>query len=303
MLTILLSRVHLRSLVPIWNGATTAWLAAAVGVTVGGIVLSALRWQRVLAALERPSPLRPLVSHYLAGLFVGNFLPSTIGGDVLRISRLSATNGDAPDTFASVALERLTGWIVLPVLTLAGLLENPTLLHLKGAATHVALILSIGTLTMLAGVLVVGAHPAVGRRFSHNEGWLRFVRAVHLGLDRFRRHPAAALEVLATGFAYQLAVVLAAFLAVRALDLDLGWTVMLAFMPAVAIVQVLPITIGGLGVREGAFVLFLNKSGLGVTTSQAITLGLMIYGVNLVASLAGAPAFAVGGRSPARMPA
>jgi hypothetical protein len=121
---------------------------------------------------------------------------------------------------------------------------------------------------------------------------------VHLGLIRFRRRPGLALEVLVAGFVYQLAVVLAAFLLSEALRLDVGWTAMMAFMPAVAIVQVLPITIGGLGVREGAFVLFLSRSGLGVSASQAVALGLLIYAVNLVASLAGAPAFAVGGRRP-----
>ena len=51
----------------------------------------------------------------------------------------------------------------------------------------------------------------------------------------------------AVAFAYQLAVALAAYLAAGALDLDVGWTAILAFMPAVAIVQVLPLTVGGLG--------------------------------------------------------
>jgi hypothetical protein len=64
-------------------------------------------------------------------------------------------------------------------------------------------------------------------------------------------------------------------------------------MPAVAIAQVLPISLGGLGVREGAFVLFLGP--LGVATSQAVALGLLVYGLNLAVSLLGAPAFAVGG--------
>jgi hypothetical protein len=53
-------------------------------------------------------------------------------------------------------------------------------------------------------------------------------------------------------------------------------------------------------VREGALVLFLSRSGLGVTTEQAIALGLVLYGVNLLVSLAGAPAFAAGSR-PARV--
>jgi uncharacterized membrane protein YbhN (UPF0104 family) len=64
---------------------------------------------------------------------------------------------------------------------------------------------------------------------------------------------------------------------------------------------VLPLTIGGLGVREGAFVLFLQP--LGVHTSQAIALGLLVYLLHLVASLLGAPAFATGGRRYVSTPA
>ena len=293
MLGVLLTRVHLSSLLPTWNARTATLLGAALAVTLGGIVLSTLRWQQVLRTLGLRAGTRTLLSHYLAGLFVGNFLPSTIGGDVLRVTRLAAANGESPGTFASVVLERLTGWLVLPLITLVGLVVNPGLREL-GVASTVAFFLSIGTLVLLAGVLVAAANPRVGGRLVHHDGWLRFVGAVHLGIDRFRRHPGAAASVLAVGFAYQLAVVLAAYLAARALGVPVGPTAILAFMPAVAIAQVLPISLGGLGMREGAFVLFLHP--LGVVTGQAVALGLLVYGLNLAASLLGAPAFAVGGR-------
>jgi uncharacterized membrane protein YbhN (UPF0104 family) len=296
MLAILVPRVHLRSLIPSWDTGTVEWLVAALAVTFLGIVLSAVRWQRVLAVLDVRAGVSSLAAYQLAGVFVGNFLPSTIGGDVLRVTRLSAASGRGPDSFASVVLERLTGWIVLPVLTLAALALNPGLLHL-GLASQVAVGLSVGTLVLLVVVLVVAASPGIGRRLQGHDGVLGFLRAVHLGLHRFRQSPGLAFEVLVAGFVYQLAVVGAAFLASQALGLEVGWTAMMAFMPAVAILQVLPITIGGLGVREGAFVLFLSNSGLGVTANQAIGLGLLIYAVNLAVSLAGAPAFAVGGRT------
>jgi uncharacterized membrane protein YbhN (UPF0104 family) len=84
-------------------------------------------------------------------------------------------------------------------------------------------------------------------------------------------------------------------LGAHALDLDIGPTALLAFIPAVAIVQVLPFTVGGLGVREGALVLFLQP--LGVSVTHAVALGLLVYALHLVASLLGAPAFAIGNRS------
>ena len=142
--------------------------------------------------------------------------------------------------------------------------------------------------------MAVGISPRLGGRLAGNKGWLRFVGAVHLGMDRFRRHPAAALGVLAVSCAYQLTVVVASWMAAHALGLHVGITVLLAFVPAVAIAQVIPISVGGLGLREGAFVLFLHP--LGVSSSQAIALGLLVYGMNLTVSLLGAPAFAVGPR-------
>jgi uncharacterized membrane protein YbhN (UPF0104 family) len=294
MLAVLLPRIHLGSVLPAWEPEAILWLGAALLTTAGAIVLSALRWQAVLTGLGLPARLRTLLHHYLAGMFVGNFLPSTIGGDVLRARRLALENGASADTFASVVLERLTGWIVLPVLSLGALALNPGLREL-GHSTALAVAIAVGTLVLLSLLLVTVAHPRLGGRLTGEEGWRNFAGAVHLGLDRFRRHPSAAVGVLLTGFAYQSAVVFAAFLAARALDLHhVGLTAVFAFFPAVAIAQVLPITIGGLGLREWSLVLFLDP--LGVAAGQAVALGLLVYGLNLVVSLLGAPSFAVGGR-------
>lgn len=296
MLAVLVPRAA-RLLEPLWKPSTFLWLAGAVAVTLVGVVLATLRWHRVLVALDVPTKVRPLLSNYLAGLFVSNFLPTTIGGDVLRVTRLSALTNERPRSFASVVLERLTGWVVLPVISLVALVINPGLLRPPiDDASRLVILISLTTLGGLGLILFGASSPAVGRRLESKDGWLRFLNAVHLGLARFRRHPGAALEVLIVGFAYQFAVVVAAFFAAKALGLPISWTAVLAFMPAVAIVQVLPFpTIGGLGVREGAFVLFLHP--LGVSTDQAITLGLIVYGINLFASLLGAPAFAVGSRT------
>src|SRR5439155_13843568 len=192
MLGLLLPRMHLPSLLPPGHhGDTVVYLLLGVLTTLAGIVLSAWRWQRVLAVFDAETRLPNLVSHYLAGQFVGNFLPSTIGGDVLRISRLT-NSSDVPGTsvFASVVIERLTGRIVLPLLTLARLLLKPSLLGL-GMASRLALGLSLGTLVLLAGILAAAAHPRVAGRFASNEGWTRFIGAVHLGVDTLRRRPRA----------------------------------------------------------------------------------------------------------------
>lgn len=285
-----LSQLHLPALRP----ETVLWLAAAMATTLVGIVLSAVRWQRVLVALDLPAPTATLLRHHLAGMFVGNFLPTTVGGDVLRATRLSAANGEVPGTVASVVLERLTGWLVLPVLTIFALTVNPGLRRVAPGPTGTAVTVAAGTLVLLGVVLAMAASPQWGRSLAGAEGWRRFTGAVHLGLDRVRRRPGLAFEILTVGFAYQLAVMLAAFMAAKTLGLSVGWTAILAFFPVVAIVQVLPLTISGLGTREAALVFFLAP--LGVGRADAFALGLLVYMINLGVSLLGAPAFAVGER-------
>jgi glycosyltransferase 2 family protein len=297
MLAIVYTRVpnfDWQGIVPEWTRETLFWLIGAALLTTFSIVLSAVRWQQVLHALGLRGALRKLVPLYFAGQFVSNVLPTTIGGDVLRVSRLSRDNGDTPDTFASVVLERLTGWLVLPLITFFGLMINPELRDL-GRATTLAVVIAVVTLASLVLVLVAADHPSLGGRFSAKGGWTRFIGAVHLGVDKLRHRPRAAASVIGAGLLYQFVLCLAALMAAEAVGLtDLGLTPLLAFFPAVLIAQVLPIGISGLGVREGAFVIFLTP--LGVPAEQAVALGLLLYLLNLVASLLGAPAFAVGGR-------
>src|SRR3954451_16127215 len=99
---------------------TLLFLAFGLLFTLVGFVLSAWRWQRVFAVFDVHVPMRTLLTHYLAGQFVGNVLPSTIGGDVLRVSRAAKTTGAGDIAFASVVIERLSGFVALPLLSFVG---------------------------------------------------------------------------------------------------------------------------------------------------------------------------------------
>jgi len=112
-------------LIPEWNRQTAFWTIGAFIFTLIGFILGAIRWQRVLRALGVHQSIWRLFSHYMAGQFVSNFLPTTVGGDVIRIGRLTRDTDDAPVSFTSVVFERLSGWLVLPVITLLGFAINP----------------------------------------------------------------------------------------------------------------------------------------------------------------------------------
>jgi hypothetical protein len=296
MLAVLLPRIHLASLFPSHQLSTIGWLAGGLIVYTGAVLLSTVRWAQVLQALDLRSDFPPLLSHTLAGMFVSNVLPSTVGGDVLRVTRLSAANGQRHASVASVMVERLTGFLVLPFISLVALVGNPNLLHM-GQASRLALTMSLGTLVVLGVILVLVSSSRLGTRLS-GHAWLGFLGDVQLGLARMRRDPGAAVGVVVSALAYQLTMVAGAWMAGHAMGIDVGWSAMMAFVPVVAVAQVLPLSVNGLGLREGALVILLAP--LGVASGQAVAFGLLLYGMNLVVSLLGAPAFAVGTR-PARV--
>jgi len=294
LLAVLVTKIHPGDLLPERRHfSTLAFLIAGLVITGLGIVLSAWRWQRVLEVFDVRVPLRTLTKHYFAGQFVGNVLPSTIGGDVVRVSRGATTTGSGTVAFASVVLERLSGFIALPLLVFVGFLLRPSLLDNNHA--WIALAIAFGTLVLLALILVVAGHPKIAGRFAERENWMRFIGAVHVGIDRLRHQPRDAFGVLGAAVVYQLSVVASLYCAVQALDISIPTAAVIAFIPAVAMGQTVPLSVSGFGVREGLLVLLLHP--LGVSTSSAVALGLFWYGMLLIVSLLGAPAFAMGQRA------
>jgi uncharacterized protein (TIRG00374 family) len=273
---------------------TFALLLAALAAALLGVVLSAWRWQRVLLLFDAPVPLRTLTSQYLASLFVGNVLPSTIGGDVLRVSRASNTTGSSTTAFGSVVIERLTGFVALPLLVFAGFAIRPSLIDAQNA--WIALLVAGITVAVLCVLLLIAGHPRIAGRYAERENWARFIGAVHLGVDRMRREPRHIVPVIGTAILYQLSVVLMFGCIFWALDIPAPLAGLLAFSPAVLMLQVLPLSLGGLGVREGALVLFLHTylARNDLPDSRAIAAGLLWYLCMLVVSMLGAPSFAVG---------
>jgi uncharacterized membrane protein YbhN (UPF0104 family) len=284
---------ELSLMIPRLTPGGVAWLTGAAGLLILSYVLSTVRWHQVIEALGLRDGFRRLLSHFLAGQFMSNALPTTIGGDVVRVARLSRDTGDSPSSFASVVLDRLTGWIVLPLITVVGFGLNPALR--ETAQSRVTLTIAGTTFGLLLLVLFAADVDRLGGRFAGRPGWQRFIDAVHLGVGRLCRRPRATISVIAAGIVYQFVLVTAAFMMARALGIDIGLTAMMAFFPAVLIAQVLPISISGLGVREFMLVWLLRS--VGVFQAQAIALGLVVWAMTVVTSLMGAPSYAFGART------
>jgi uncharacterized membrane protein YbhN (UPF0104 family) len=267
------------------------WLAATLAAVLACLLCGALRWRLALAGLGVPLSRGRAGAVFLAGHFFNGFLPGSTGGDVVRaVYAAGAVPARAPEAVMSIVIERLAGVAVLLLLSAAGLLLTPGRRHLPLALA----LFACGALPTLAALLAL---PEAGRvkrwpLVRHVAGVPRVAPLAHrlyAALRIGRSRPKLVLE-LAGWSVLQHAAAVASWLALAA---GVGAAVQplpfVLLVPAVLTAQMLPLTPGGLGVREGAAVALLPAAGL--AAPHALAVALASYGASLAWSAAGGVVF------------
>ncbi|MSP39444.1 MAG: flippase-like domain-containing protein [Deltaproteobacteria bacterium] len=282
------SRVHPERFIHTLASANYSWIALALVVYLFAQLISAVRWTVLARPLGIATPFKNLVNYYLIGMFFNLFAPGTVGGDVSRVFYLvrdeeAHAHGRAVTTTRaamSVLMDRAIGMIVLVWLGAAGLLLFPDypvpstarLITLIMAGGFVAAVLLIPVLRQL---LPEGSHPLVVK--------------IRLALRSYRtdwRAPAAAsaLSVLV-----HLIQSWMHFIMALALGLDLPFSFCIIVYPLVGTFSAIPVSLNGLGLREGGYIYLLAVIGIG--TEQSIAFGLLLFLIVVLDSLIGGVLF------------
>jgi uncharacterized protein (TIRG00374 family) len=283
------------------TSAHIEWVVAAAVALFGGIIVSTLRWKAYLDALEIYLPFPTVVRLYFVGTFFNSFLPSGIGGDAYKAVRIGRARGGITSAFASVFLDRFAGFIGLSGLGLLGAVI--TLVahqkHLKVAL--ISAVLSIGMISA-AVILLVWGERLLGRGRVIKEhgigGKLReAVRAIHAA----GRHPQAAARGYLFGVLFQILVLTYNLFVARALGItQLSIVQMTGVVVITSLATIIPLSPGGLGFRETAYVWALGT--FGVAHDKALAFALLILVVLLLTSAAGGLVYIIaGGEVPADM--
>jgi uncharacterized membrane protein YbhN (UPF0104 family) len=269
------------------NLGLQSWLLA-LAISAAQIVLLVVRWREVIRALSFGARLRTLVVGTLTERFVNQILPSTLGGDAVRIGQLVADGVNTNAAALSVFFDRCLGILALVLLTAAGW---PAVV---GATAGSEVTRPIGAVVViaLAGVAAVAALPA--RWLEGIVGTVRGTRLWALGALAERTHQlfrTRAFAGHALGAALAVQASFCALFAVigAAIAPQSSWLALAAFAPMIMLVSLIPLSVGGWGVREGAAILLL--AGAGVASHDALAISVLFGMVQLVTGLlAGAAA-------------
>ncbi|HYT54356.1 MAG TPA: lysylphosphatidylglycerol synthase transmembrane domain-containing protein [Verrucomicrobiae bacterium] len=297
LLAYFLSRIHIERFFHTFASAKFSYIALALAVYLVAQGVSAMRW----AALARPigikTPFKDMVRYYLIGMFFNLFAPGTVGGDVSRVYYLvrdeeAHAKGRAVTTVhaaMSVLMDRGIGMVVLVWLGAAGLLLFPAY-PIPSTVRTVTLLLA---LAFLVGALSV---PLL-RRLLPEDGHQLVVK-LRLALRSYRT------QWRALGVATLLSVavhLIQAWMHVamgRALDLDLPFSFCIIVYPLVGTFAAIPISVNGLGLREGGYVFLLAVIGIG--TEKGVAFGILLFLIVALDSLLGGLLFLLQ-KSPAPM--
>jgi len=305
LLAFLLSRIDTARL---WTNARQAsipWLGFAMAVYLATVLCSVWRWWLLLEAQDVSIAPRRLFNSYLVALFFNNLLPSNIGGDVVRITDTAKVTRSKTLAATVVLLDRVMGVMALVLVAACG----ATLVTLEGAAAgHATLRLwpswfwanlpSWFWAVFVAGA--VAATPAllapagVSRLLQpltvlHPEWVGGRISTLTVALERFKEHPAALVSCF-MGAVFVQAATVGFYLAVaHAMHLPVSATDLAVIVPVSGVVQMVPVSFGGLGVREGAFSVYLTAVGL--PFESALLLSLSATALIMLFSLTGAAAY------------
>jgi hypothetical protein len=272
---------RLYTTLPLW------FYFASLAVVVGGQTLYAWRWRQVLCASGVPVTVGTAVRQYFIGIFLNNFFPSTVGGDMAKIYYLGQRHGYRPIA-ASIVLDRLLSIGLLAVLATAmyWIAPDPSP---QFAATR-AFVTAIAA--CLVGGLVLAARGTGGlpRRLAR---FGSLATALAERAQRFRydmagaaRHPTIVFQsaaVVATYF-FTLTAVYRTFFSLNSTAHPPYLTLLTAVTTA-SLLSNIPISINGLGLREQLHALLLQP--LGVPREAAVAISLLLFAHLLVSSLVG----------------
>lgn len=265
--------------------AATALAVLAVAFAI--LPLQTWRWMMVLDASRAPLPFGRTFAIVLIGHFFNQTLPSTVGGDAMRMWRAYRAGLAPGDAAATVILDRAVSLAGLLALTACGL---PWLIELvpdAAARAGVVAVVAAGIVAFVAAA-ALACFPGLVPDWRYARGFA--VRARRLLDSPARLAAGLALSACAfAGFSYMV------LLLARALGLPLDFVQAVLLVPPVLLISVIPVSVAGWGLREGAMVLALGFVGIEPAGAFAVS---VLFGIAIaVTSLPGAVLWLTSGES------
>ncbi len=273
----LLSAQGWQNLASTFSGANRWLLLISVLMVPLIDIVSAVKWYCLARAIDLSVGLWRLYAYYIVGVFFSLVLPSSIGGDVIRIHELGRYTGRYADSAAAVFVERFSGLAMLVVLAAIAVIINLQIFNLP----WLTVTLMLGVLAVaLVCWMIVDARPfnfidkTVGNRSPLISSVLKKLGKFRTAVLRYKDKPTALWIAVLNSLLFYFLAILNVWISALAFDDSIRFVSMLVAVPVIMFIMNLPFSIGGIGLMEFAYSFTLSL--FGVSPAVAISTALLM---------------------------
>jgi glycosyltransferase 2 family protein len=275
------------------------YILYAILIELLAVVIMSIRWQVLMRGYGFKTKWKNLFGYYLIGMFFNNFLPSTIGGDVIRVLKVVDDVQNKSSALASIIIERLMGVAATLFLAFISLLilwqefQNPQLLYVSGCFFLVIVLFFFSLIRNRPFKYLSRIFDTI-KWYNIGDKFKRVFEAIHFFQKRRR--------ILGYAFIYSLfsqsGIVLMNYALARALKIEISLAYLFLVVMVTFIITILP-SINGIGIREFGFISLLSRAG--VSNATALSLSFLNLIIPMIISLAGAILFVIQKRKPSEV--
>lgn len=246
-----------------------------IGVVVGlfGVIISAYQWQSLLDVEQMRIDLRRLINLYLVGIAFNHFLPTGMGGDIVKAYYVGKEGQNHVGSVSAVVMSRLTGFVGMLLVSVPTLLIAHSMFN---TALSIAFLLSI--LAMCCALALIFCLATFLPRIipARWQDWSVLVSCLKVGrtMRRSMAHPRTLVPSILFGSCFHLVSALNYYSYAQVLHIPVSFGFYLLAIPFVSLIAFLPISINGFGLREGALAYIFATAHVPVAT--AVSLALLI---------------------------
>ena len=300
LIALMISRLDLDNMLRFIRRADPVLVLATLVTVFVDRALMAARWMKLVEALDVPVSRVRAAKIFFLSTFFGSFLPSGVGGEAVRAMSFTRLTSRGVESVASVVMDRLLGLVSM---LLTGLLSLSVFYRVypHPALLGVVVALSAVSFSGLALALARPVHASVLERFRG--GTTRFAdwaRKAVEALARYRERLDVLGIVLGMSVGVQLLRVLQAYLLSESMSLETPAIYFLCFVPPILVVTMLPISVGGWGTANVAYVALFSQ--VGMDPDGAFVLSVLILALGVVGNLPGGLIYAWEGFSSSQSP-
>jgi len=268
-------------------------LIASASIHIFGIWISAFRWQILLKTQDIRISQGYLSSSFLIGSFFNNLLPTSIGGDIYRTIVIANKEKISIGKSASViVIERFSGVISAATYAIIALFLG---FRTVGKTSYVIPVIVFFVVCII--LLFIILNPSILRlnkvidRIKFLTRIREKLREIYHTFMSFKKYKLVLISVLICSFALQFGVIANYWLAARSLGINLSFASFIFIVPIVATIAMLPISIGGTGIRENSLVFLMVA--LGAPSDKSTVCSLILFAMLIVLGIIGAVIYIV----------